>query len=160
MAGGWRICAFALAAMAVAGCTARRPASLGEPVGVEQPGGTVSQLIAQGSQLPTSATESFTTSRDDETKLLVHVVRGAGKSADKLKTDSWWQVEGVSGGKAGEAKVTVTFELDAQAQLAVSAREDDRRLAVKKAAEPGGKVALAPLTEPDDSDDAADDELE
>ena len=151
------LAALALAVSAGGGCTAKRPASLGEPLGVEQPGGTVSQLIARGSQLPTSATESFTTSKDDERQLHLHVVRGASKSAG---SGSWWEIQGVSSAKAGEARVTVTFDLDAQAQLEVSAREDDRKLAVRKTGEPGGKVTIAPLTEPDDVDDATDDDPE
>ena len=151
------IAAVALAAILCAGCTPRRPASLGEPLGVEQPGGTVSQLIARGSKLPTSATESFTTSKDDERQLQLHVVRGAARSAGN---GTWWQVDGVASAKAGEPRVTITFDLDAQARLEVTAREDDRKLAVRKVGEPGGKVAVAPLTEPDDTDDATDDDPE
>jgi molecular chaperone DnaK (HSP70) len=145
--------------LALAACTTKRPASLAEPLGVEQPGGTVSQLVAQGSELPTSATESFTTARDGETRLQLHVVRGAGKSAGKLTSEGWWEVGEVSAAKAGEAKVVVTFELDARGQLAVSARENNRRLPATKLGEAPGDVTLSPLTEPDDQDEAAD-ELE
>jgi molecular chaperone DnaK (HSP70) len=149
----------ALAAAALAlSCTARRPASLGESLSVEQPGGTVSQLVAQGTELPTSATESFTTARDGDTRILVHVVSGTGKLAGKLKTASFWEIDGVAPAKAGDAKVMLTFELDAQGRLSVSAREDERRLEVtKRSAAPEGASLLAPLTEPDDADDANDD---
>jgi molecular chaperone DnaK (HSP70) len=147
--------ALAVAALALA-CTARRPASLGEALSVEQQGGTVSQLVAQGSELPTNATESFTTARDGDTRLLVHVVRGAGKVAGKLKTDSFWQIDGVKPAKAGVAKVMLTFELDAQGRLSVSAREDERSLEVTKTSDaPQNASLLAPLTEPDDADDDA-----
>jgi molecular chaperone DnaK (HSP70) len=148
-----------LAAAALAlSCTARRPASLGESLSVEQPGGTVSQLVAQGSELPTSATESFTTARDGDTRIFVHVVRGTGKVAGKLKTDSFWEIDGVTPAKAGAARVMVTFELDAQGRLFASAREDERRLEVTKTSDPPkGGAPLAPLTEPDDADDANDD---
>ena len=51
-----------LVLLVLAGCKKEtRPPSLGEPLSVEQPGGSVAQLFSQGSEIPTSATESFTT---------------------------------------------------------------------------------------------------
>ena len=77
----------------------------------------------------------------------------------KLHSDGWWTVEGVAPAKAGEPKVMVTFELDAQGQLSVAAREDERKLAVRKLEKaPEGKMAPSPLSEPDDDEDAEDDE--
>ena len=150
-----------LAAFALSACRKEtRPPSLGEAVSVEQPGGSVAQLFSQGSEIPTSATESFTTATDDEKRLLIHVLRGAGRTADKLHSDSWWAVEGLSPGKAGEPRVSITFELDAQGQLGLSAREDDKRLAAKKVDKPGNKLAPSPLTEPDDDEDVEDDPAE
>lgn len=140
-----------------------RPPSLGEALSVEQPGGSVAQLISQGSEIPTSATESFTTAHDDEKRLTLHVLRGAGRTADKLHSDGWWTVEGLAPAKAGEHKVMVTFELDAQGQLAIVAREDDRKLAVRKlekAPEAGSKLSPSPLSEPDDDEDSDDDSAE
>jgi molecular chaperone DnaK (HSP70) len=135
-----------------------RPPSLGQPVSVEQPGGSVAQLFSQGSEIPTSATESFTTRKDGEKHILIHVLRGAGRTADKLHSDGWWMVEGVNSAKAGEARVMVTFELDAQGQVSLSAREDERRLAVRKVDKGAEKLAASPLTEPDDEEDLEQDE--
>lgn len=136
-----------------------RPPSLGEALSVEQPGGSVAQLVSQGSEIPSSATESFTTAHDDDKKVAIHVLRGAGRTADKLHSDGWWTVDGVTPGKAGEAKVMVTFELDAQGLLSVVAREDERKLVVRKLDKaPEGKLAPSPLSEPDDDEDAEDDE--
>ncbi len=138
-----------------------RPPSLGEALSVEQPGASVAQLVSQGSEIPTSATESFTTAHDDDRKVTIHVLRGAGRTADKLHSDGWWTVDGVTPGKAGEAKVMVTFELDAQGLLSVVARENERKLAVRKLEEaPAGKLAPSPLSEPDDDEDADADEAE
>jgi molecular chaperone HscA len=135
-----------------------RPPSLGEPVSVEQPGGSVAQLFSQGSEIPTSATESFTTRKDGEKHVLIHVLRGAGRTADKLHSDGWWTVEGVNSAKAGEARVMVTFELDAQGQVSLQAREDERRLAVKRVERGADKLAPSPLTEPDDEEDLEQDQ--
>jgi molecular chaperone DnaK (HSP70) len=136
-----------------------RPPALGEAISVEQPGGSASQLFTQGSEIPTSATESFTTAKDGDKHLLIHVLRGAGRTADKLHSDGWYEVEGVSTAKAGEPRVMVTFEIDAQGQLGLAAREEDRRLAVKKL-EKADKLKPSPLTEPDDDEDAEEDSAE
>lgn len=151
-----------LALLLVAACKKEtRPPSLGEALSVEQPGGSVAQLVSQGSEIPTSATESFTTARDDEKRLAIHVLRGAGRTAEKLHSDGWWTVDGLAPAKAGEHKVMVTFELDAHGELGIVAREDDRKLAVRKLEKaPEGKLLPSPLTEPDDDEDADDDAKE
>jgi hypothetical protein len=51
----------------------------------------------------------------------------------------------------------VTFEVDAQGHLALSAREEDRRLTVKKLDAAPAKAAPSPLTEPDDDEDVEED---
>jgi molecular chaperone DnaK (HSP70) len=142
--------------LALAGCKRNsRPPALGEAVAVEQPGGKATQLIAQGSEIPTSATESFTTSRDDERRLAIHVLRGSGRTAGKLQSEGWWLVDGVQPGRAGEPRVHVTFEVDAQGGLTVSARQDDHKLKVSRTDD--AKLKPASLAEPDDSEDAEDD---
>jgi molecular chaperone DnaK (HSP70) len=143
-----------IGALALLGCSARGKSSLGEALAVEQPGGTVAQLVAQGSELPTSATESFTNGRDEESKLFFHVLRGPGRTAEKLRSDGWYTVDGFNTGKAGQARVLVTFDVDAQGALKVSAREDERKLSVHKMETlPERKPTPAPLTEPDDGSD-------
>jgi hypothetical protein len=62
-------------------------------------------------------------------------------------------VDGVAAAKAGEPRVMVTFEVDGQGQLSLSAREEDRRLQVKKLEQPPDRAAPSPLTEPDDDED-------
>jgi molecular chaperone DnaK (HSP70) len=136
-----------------------RPPSLSEAISVEQPGGSASQLFTQGSEIPTSATESFTTAHDDEKRLVIHVLRGAGRTAGGLNSDGWYSVDGLSEAKAGEPRIMVTFEVDGQGKLALTAREDDRRLAVKKL-ERQDKLVPSPLTEPDDDEDAEEDDAE
>ena len=152
-----------LAAVALAAMPACKkstpPPSLGESISVEQPGGSATQLIERGSEIPTSATESFTTLHEGDRSIAVHVVRGAGKSAQKLRNDGWWIVDGVSAGHAGHARVLVTFEVDPQGTLSVSAREGDHKLRVEKTDEADrSKLAPAPLTEPDDEEEDAEEE--
>lgn len=148
-----------LLALLLCGCKRQaRPPSLGEAISVEQPGGSVSQLFAQGSEIPTSATESFTTVKDGDRRVLIHVLRGAGRTADKLRSDGWWEVEGLPAGRAGEPRALVTFEVDAQGQLSLSARDEDNKLSVKRLEGGEEKLAVSPLTEPDDDDEDTDDD--
>jgi molecular chaperone DnaK (HSP70) len=142
------------AAVGAGACkTSARPPALGDAIAVEQAGQSASQLFSQGSEIPTSATESFTTAKDGEKRLLVHVLRGPGRSAGQLRSESWYEVDGVAAAKAGEPRVMVTFEVDGQGQLSLSAREEDRRLQVKKLEQPPDRAAPSPLTEPDDDED-------
>jgi molecular chaperone DnaK len=135
-----------------------RPPSLADPLAVEQPGGAATQLLAAGSQLPTSATESFTTAQDGERRLKIHVLRGGGKKASTLESAGWWTVDGLSAAPAGQTRAMVTFELDAKGELSISAREEDRKLKVSKADARSGHLAPSPLTEPDDDDEGVDEE--
>ncbi|MFL5277712.1 MAG: Hsp70 family protein [Myxococcales bacterium] len=152
-----------LAAVALAGMPACKktspPPSLAEPISVEQPGGSATQLIERGSEIPTSATESFTTLHEGDRSIAVHVVRGPGRSAQKLRDEGWWVVDGVSAAPAGHPRVLVTFEVDPQGTVSVTAREGDRKLRVEKVEEPDrSKLAPAPLTEPDEEEGAEEEE--
>jgi molecular chaperone DnaK len=145
--------------IALGGCKSHsRPPALGESIAVEQPGGSATQLIAQGTEIPTSATESFTTSGDDEKRIAIHVVRGAGRTAGKMRSEGWWTIDGVHPGRAGEPRIQVTFEVDGQGGLSVSARQDDRKLKVTRLESTDIKLKPAALVEPDDEIDEAEDE--
>ncbi len=142
------------AVLLLAGCKREaRPPSLGEAISVEQPGGSAAQLFTQGSEIPTGATESFTTSKENDPRVYVHVLRGAGRTAASLQSEAWWEVDGVAPARAGEPRVMVTFEVDAQGHVSLTAREDDRRLAVRKLEAAPARAAPSPLTEPDDDED-------
>lgn len=144
-----------LCLLAFAACKKEaRTQHLSEAIAVEQPGGSSSQLFDEGSEIPVSATESFTTSRDGERRIVIHVLRGQGKTAGSLRSDAWYGVDGVGEARAGEPRVLVTFEVDGRGELALSAREDERRLSVKKLDK---QDHVSPLTEPDDDDDSDDD---
>ncbi|MFN2549809.1 MAG: Hsp70 family protein [Myxococcales bacterium] len=147
-----------LALLLVAACKKdARPPSLGEAISVEQPGGSATTLFSQGSEIPTSATEGFTTGHDGDKRILIHVLRGGGKTATALHSDGWWSVDGITGARAGEPRVQVTLEVDNQGQLSLSAREEDHKLAVRKIEKGADKLAASPLTEPDDDEDTDED---
>jgi molecular chaperone DnaK (HSP70) len=85
-------------------------------------------------------------------------LRGAGRTAANLKSEAWWEVDGVSAARAAEPRVMITFEVDGQGHLSLSAREEDRRLSVRRLeSTPSGKTAPSPLAEPDDDEDLEED---
>jgi hypothetical protein len=146
-----------LALIASSACShSGAPPSLGDLISVEQAGGGATQLIASGTQLPTSATESFTTAHDGDKKLYIHVLRGSAKKAGKLTSDGWWTVDGVPDAAAGVARVFVTFELDAKGDLTLSARQDAVKLKAARLDKLPDGQKPSPLTEPDDDDEGPD----
>ncbi len=153
-------CAGLALSAALAGCTqSGRPPTLDDGLSVEQPGGGATKLLAAGDQLPTSATEAFVTSKDEETRLYIHVLRGANKKASALRSDGWWVVDGLSSAAAGLVRAQVTFEVDAKQQVTVIAREEDRKLKVSKAdPKSQARMTAALLQEPDDDDDGVEEE--
>jgi molecular chaperone DnaK len=146
-----------IALIALSACShSGAPPSLGDSISVEQAGGGATQLIASGTQLPSSATESFTTAHDGEKKLYIHVLRGSAKKVGKLSSDSWWTVDGVPDAPAGVARVFVTFEFDAKGDLTLSARQDAVKLKAARLDKAPDGQKPSPLTEPDDDDEGPD----
>ena len=121
---------------------------------------TLLGLLSVGSAIAESPADELVEAitKDNEKKLYLHVLRGAGRTAASLHSEAWWEIDGVSPGRAAEPRVMVTFEVDGQGHLSLSAREEDRRLAVRKLdAAPPGKAAPSPLSEPDDDEDLEED---
>ena len=85
------------------------------------------------------------------------MLRGPGRTAGKMHSEGWWLVDGVQPGRAGEPRVYVTFEVDAQGGLNISARQEDRKLKVSRTDSADAKLKPASLAEPDDSEDSEDD---
>ena len=161
MSAGRALCACAaLTLFASAACTqSGRPPTLDDGLSVEQPGGAATKLVPPAYLLPTSATESFVTSKDDETRLYVHVLRGVNKKSAENKSDAWWVIDGLSSAAAGLVRAQVTFEVDAKQQVNVTAREDDRKLKVSKVdPKATARLSAAALLEPDDDDDGVEEE--
>ena len=65
--------------------------------------------------------------------------------------------DGLGSAPAGQARAVVTLEVDAKGDLAITAREEERKLKVSKADPKAGKLSPARLTEPDDDDEGVDD---
>ena len=92
-------------------------------LGIETLGGVVSVLISRNTTIPTSAREMFTTSVDGQTVVDMHVLQGERELARDCRSLARFELRGIDPMPAGMPKIEVTFLIDANGILQVTARE-------------------------------------
>src|SRR5713101_4566132 len=92
-------------------------------LGIEALGGIVSVLISRNTTVPTSAREMFTTSVDGQTVVDLHVVQGERELAKDCRSLARFELRGIDPMPAGMPKIEVTFLIDANGILQVTAKE-------------------------------------
>jgi molecular chaperone DnaK (HSP70) len=92
-------------------------------LGIETLGGIVSVLISRNTTIPTSAREMFTTSVDGQTVVDLHVVQGERELASDCRSLARFELRGLDPMPAGMPKVEMTFLIDADGILKVTAKE-------------------------------------
>jgi molecular chaperone HscA len=92
-------------------------------LGVETMGGVVDKLVPRNSSIPCSATHTFTTYADQQTAMDIHVVQGEREKVEHCKSLARFRLRGIPPLGAGLARVQVTFQLDADGLLTVTAKE-------------------------------------
>jgi molecular chaperone DnaK len=90
-------------------------------LGIETLGGVMTKLISSNTTIPTKKSESFTTAADNQTSVEIHVLQGERPMANQNKTIGRFHLDGIPPSPRGVPQVEVTFDIDANGILNVSA---------------------------------------
>jgi molecular chaperone DnaK len=94
-------------------------------LGIETLGGVMTKIIPKGTTIPVKKTQVFTTAEDNQTAVTIHVLQGEAELAKDNKSLGMFNLEGIRPAPRGVPQIEVTFDIDANGVLNVSARDKD-----------------------------------
>jgi molecular chaperone DnaK len=103
-------------------------------LGVETLGGVMTVLIPRNTTIPTRKDETFSTAEDSQTKVEIHVLQGERAEARANRALGRFHLEGIMPAPRGMPKIKVTFDIDANGILSVTAKDEatgkDQRITI------------------------------
>ena len=94
-------------------------------LGIETMGGVMTALIEKNTTIPTKKSQPFSTAEDNQSAVTVHVLQGERKQSSGNKSLGQFNLEGIRPAARGVPQIEVTFDLDADGILHVSAKDKD-----------------------------------
>ena len=92
-------------------------------LGVETMGGVMTKMIDRNTTIPTRKTEVYSTAADNQTSVEIHVLQGERQMAKDNKTLGRFQLSGIPAARRGVPQIEVTFDIDANGIVNVSAKD-------------------------------------